>query len=158
MAAAVLDFEGFQISAGSFIIKELAVCAVHDDTFCGRWLFKPPHPFELIEPRKKENYLWVTKHLHKIKWDDGELPYEYLRSVLTIIMEMFPYIYVKELEKNKFLEFLTSKEILNLDDYECPKVNDLPPLNVFCPFQHGKNFNHCAVYKAKVFTKFLETI
>ncbi|GIY20858.1 hypothetical protein CDAR_607591 [Caerostris darwini] len=48
--AAVLDFEGFQISAGSFIIKELAVCAVHDDTFCGRWLFKPPHPFELLEP------------------------------------------------------------------------------------------------------------
>ncbi|GFQ71731.1 PC4 domain-containing protein [Trichonephila clavata] len=48
--------------------------------------------------------------------------------------------------------------ILNLDDFEWPKVNDLPSSDVMCPFSHKKNFNHCAVYKVRVYGKCLETV
>ncbi|GBO01480.1 hypothetical protein AVEN_218218-1 [Araneus ventricosus] len=158
MASAVLDFEGFQLSPGRFIVKELAVCAVNDDTFRGRWLFKSPHSYESLDRKKQNTYSWITKFLHHIEWNDGELPYDTFHCVLTVIFETFPYIYVKGLEKKKFLEFLTGRDILNLDDFECPKVRDLPFFGVLCPFMHGKSFQHCAVYKAKAFAKHLETI
>ncbi|GBO40947.1 hypothetical protein AVEN_92664-1 [Araneus ventricosus] len=158
MASAVLDFEGFQLSPGRFIVKELAVCAVNDDTFCGRWMFKSPHSFESLDRKKQNTYSWITKFLHHIEWGDGELPYDTFHCVLTVIFETFPYIYVKGPEKKKFLEFLTGRDILNLDDFECPKVKDLPSFDVLCPYMHGKSFSHCAVYKVKAFAKHLETI
>ncbi|GBM85732.1 hypothetical protein AVEN_163058-1 [Araneus ventricosus] len=71
MTSAVLDFEGFQISPGRFIVKELAVCAVNEDTFCGRWLFKPPHSFKTLDRKRQNTYTWITKFLHHIAWDDG---------------------------------------------------------------------------------------
>ncbi|GBN68644.1 hypothetical protein AVEN_251374-1 [Araneus ventricosus] len=158
MTSAVLDFEGFQLSPGRFIVKELAVCAVNEDTFCGRWLFKPPHSFKTLDRKRQNTYTWITKFLHHIAWDDGELPYDTFRCVLTVIFETFSYIYVKGLEKKIFLEFLTGRDLLNLDDFECPKLKDLPSFDVLCPFMHGKSFHHCSVYKAKAFAKHLETI
>ncbi|GBN27016.1 hypothetical protein AVEN_38540-1 [Araneus ventricosus] len=158
MASAVLVFEGFQLSPGRFVVKELAVCAVNEDTFCGRWLFKSPLSYKSLDRKKQNTYSWITKFLHHIEWEDGELPYDTFHCVLTVIFETFPYIYVKGREKKKFLEFLTGRDILNLDDFECPKVRDLPSFGVLCPFIHRKSFQHCAVYKVKVFAKYLETI
>ncbi|GFX86216.1 uncharacterized protein TNCV_2560981 [Trichonephila clavipes] len=158
MTSAVIDFEGFQLSSELFVVKELAVCAVNDDSFRGRWLFKPPHCFDQLPKPKQCTYSWVTKNIHKIKWESGELPYFYFRYVLDVIMGMFTYIYVKGLQKKKFFHFLTGRDILNLDDVKCPKVNDLYSSDVLCPFSHEKNFNHCAVYKARVYGKFLETV
>ncbi|GBN50944.1 hypothetical protein AVEN_72338-1, partial [Araneus ventricosus] len=149
---------GFQLSPGRFIVKELAVCVVNDDTFYGRWMFKSPHSFESLDRKKQNTNSWITKSLHHIEWEDGELPYDTFHCVLTVIFETFPYIYVKGLEKKKFLEFLTGRDILSLDDFECPKVKDLPSFDVSCPYMHGKSFSHCAVYKAKAFAKHLETI
>ncbi|GFY02553.1 uncharacterized protein TNCV_3504331 [Trichonephila clavipes] len=120
MTSSVIDFEGFQLSSELFVVKELAVCAVNDDTFRGRWLFKPPHSFDQLPKPKQCTYSWG-------------------------------------LEKKKFFHFLTGRKILNLDDFECPKVNDLPSSDVMCPFSH-ENFNHCAVYKARVYGKFLGTV
>ncbi|GBM42274.1 hypothetical protein AVEN_234993-1 [Araneus ventricosus] len=158
MASAVLDFEGFQLSPGRFIVKEPAVCAVNDDTFCGRWMFKSPHSFESLDRKKQNTYSWITKFLHHIEWEDGELPYDTFHCVSTVIFETFPYIYVKGLEEKKFLEFLTYRDILNLDYFECPEVKDLPSFDVLCPYMHGNSFYHCAVYIAKEFAKHLETI
>ncbi|GBM83140.1 hypothetical protein AVEN_107386-1, partial [Araneus ventricosus] len=93
MTAAVLDFEGFQLSPGRFIVKEMAVWAVNNDTFCGRWLFKSPHSFESLDLEKQKSFSWITKFLHHIKWEDGELPYDTLRCVLTTICQSFSYIY-----------------------------------------------------------------
>ncbi|KAF8782026.1 Retrovirus-related Pol polyprotein type-2 like protein [Argiope bruennichi] len=56
MTSAVLDFEGFQLSPGRFIVKEMAVCSVNDGTFYGRWLFKSLHSFESLN-RKKQSSL-----------------------------------------------------------------------------------------------------
>ncbi|GBN72877.1 hypothetical protein AVEN_272303-1 [Araneus ventricosus] len=92
MASAVLDFEGFQLFPGRFVVKELAVCAVNDDTFCGRWMFKSPHSFESLDRKKQNTYSWITKFLHHIDWEDGELPYDTFHCVLTVIFEAFPYI------------------------------------------------------------------
>ncbi|GBN71438.1 hypothetical protein AVEN_57719-1 [Araneus ventricosus] len=105
MTSAVLDFEGFQLSPGRFIVKELVVCAVNEDTFCGRWLFKPPHSFKTLHRKRQNKYTWITKFLHHIAWDDGELSYDAFRCLLTVIFETFSYIYVKGLEKKIFLEF-----------------------------------------------------
>ncbi|GBN64754.1 hypothetical protein AVEN_99707-1 [Araneus ventricosus] len=70
MASAVLDFEGFQLSPGRFVVQELAVCAVNDDTFCGRWMFKSPHSFVSLDRKKQNTYSWITKFLHHIEWED----------------------------------------------------------------------------------------
>ncbi|GBM11138.1 hypothetical protein AVEN_243011-1 [Araneus ventricosus] len=57
---------------GRFVVK---VWAVNNDTFCGRWLFKSPHSFESLDLEKQKSFSWISKFLHQIKWEDGELPY-----------------------------------------------------------------------------------
>ncbi|GFS72303.1 uncharacterized protein TNCV_1827161 [Trichonephila clavipes] len=121
MTSAVIDFEGFQLSSELFVVKELAVCAVNDDSFRGSCLFKPPHSFDQLPKPKQCTYSWVTKNIHKIKWESGELPYFYFRYVLDVTMGMFTYIYVKGLQKKKFVHFLTGREILNLNDFDVLK-------------------------------------
>ncbi|GBM37871.1 hypothetical protein AVEN_193389-1 [Araneus ventricosus] len=108
MASAVFGFEGFQLSPGRFVVKEMAMCAVNDDTFCGQWLFKSAHSFKNLDRKKQNTYSWTTKFLHQIEWNDGELSYVAFKCVSTVIFETFPYIYVKGLGK---------KEILRISDW-----------------------------------------
>lgn len=158
MLSAVIEFEGFQLSPRRYIVKELAVCAVHDNTFCGRWTFQPPHPFDQLNRKKQLSYAWLSRNMHHMDWTFGELPYSSLYSILVPVFEMFPHIYVKGLEKAKFLEFLSGRPIYNLDDFKCPRVHQLPLIDVNCPYLHDKHFPHCAVYKAAVYARFVETL
>ena len=60
--------------------------------------------------------------------------------------------FAKGLEKCKFLSTLLGKEVENLDDYGCPKIQHLNTdwLCTSYPYRH-KTILHCAERKAKAF-------
>lgn len=154
--AAVLDFEGFQLPSGLFIVKELAFYTVKDTHFYGVWHFQPPSPLENLPLSLRNQYSWVTRNIHLMDWQDGTLPYAKFKSLLFLLFEAFPDIYVKGLQKKNFFEFLTGRECHNLDDFNCPKVSELIPVCVECLI-HSSNFKHCALVKAAAFRNFLKS-
>lgn len=154
MTSAIIDFEGFQCGHNRFIVKELAVYVLNSPNIHNVWTFKSPFLFENLNKKKRLCHSWVTRNLHGIEWNYGDEDYKNLRYILTKLFQLFTRIYIKGLEKKRFLEYLSGRDILNLEDVNCPKIEHLPHANVQCP-HHTLNHIHCALYKAIGFGNFL---
>ena len=127
-------------------IKELGLFidgSVQGFSFC------PPKSFK---PNKQTT--WNTSHLHGIKWSSGKLDYEKLFAVFYDIKVRNAEVFAEGLEKRRLLTNLRGRNVENLDDYGCPKIQDLVKTDSswICfsyPFRHKRRL-HCAERKAKV--------
>ena len=143
MSCIVLDIELTEKN----VIKELGFFidrSVQGFSFC------PPKTFK---PNKQTT--WNTKHLHGIAWSSGKLDYQKLFAVFYDIKVMNAEVFAKGLEKCRLLTNLLGQNVEILDDYGCPKIQDLVETNNLwiCssyPFRH-KTKLHCAERKAKVY-------
>ena len=101
---------------------------------------------------------WNTNRLHGIAWSSGKLEYEKLFAVLYDIKVMNAEVFAKRFEKCRLLTRLLRQSVEKLDDYGCPKIQDLVgqgKANSSCicssyPFRH-KTRLRCAERKAKVY-------
>ena len=115
--------------------------------------FCPPKTFK---PNKQTT--WNTNHLHGIAWSSGKLEYEKLFAVFYDIKVMNAEVFAEGFEKCRLLTGLLGQNVENLDDYGCPKIQDLAGegkvnSSWICssyPFRH-KTRLHCAERKAKVY-------
>ena len=153
MSAVVIDFQGFQLSPHSYVVKELAFYDVYRG-YHNIWSFQPPHSWDELSSRKQRTYAWVIRNIHGIPWESGRLPYNTFRCVLTSLLASYDTIYVQGLEKAKFLEKFSPAVIINLDDLDCPKIDKLPISAMKCPF-HAPQFHYCALIRASAFANFL---
>ena len=97
----------------------------------------------------------TQKKLHRIAWSSGKLDYEKLFAVFYDIKAMNAEVFAKGLEKCRLLTNLLGQNVEVLDDYGCPKIQDLvkTPGLWNCssyPFRH-KTRHHSAERKAKVY-------
>ena len=143
MSCIVLDIELTEKS----IIKELGLFI---DGYVQGFSFCPPETFK---PNKQTT--WNTKHLHGIAWSSGKLDYEKLFAVFYDIKVMNAEVFAKGLEKCRLLTTFLGQKVENLDDYGCPKTQDLVKTSSLwnCssnPFRH-KTRLHCAERKTKVY-------
>ena len=112
--------------------------------------FCPPKSFK---PHKQTT--WNTSHLHGIAWSTGKLDYEKLFAVFYDRKVMNAEVFAKGLEKCRLLTNLLGRNVENLDDYRCPKIQDLVKTDSswICfsyPFRH-KTRLYCGERKAKVY-------
>ena len=143
MSCIVLDIELTETN----IIKELGLYfdgSVQGFSFC------PPKSFK---PNKQTT--WNTSHLHGIAWSSGKLDYEKLFAVFYDIRVINAEVFAKGLEKCRLLTNLVGRNVENLDDYRCPKLQDLVKTDsswIYSSylFRH-KTTLHCAERKAKVY-------
>ena len=143
MSLIVLDIE----LTDKNIIKELGLYL--DGSLQG-FSFCPPRTFK---PFKQTT--WNTSHLHGIAWSSGKMDYEKLFAVFYDIIVMNAEVFAKWLEKCRLLTNLLGRNVDNLDDYGCPKIQDLLKTDSswICSsytFRH-KTRLHCAERKAKVY-------
>ena len=99
------------------IIKELGLFI--DGSLQG-FSFCPPKTFK---PNRQT--AWNTSHLHGIAWSSGKLDYEKLFAVFYDIKLTNAEVFAKGLEKCRLLTAFLGQNVENLDDYGCPKVQDL---------------------------------
>ena len=145
MSLIVLDIELTEKN----IIKELALFidgSLQGFSFC---------PSKFFKPNKQTS--WNSRHLHGIAWSSGKLDYEKLFAVFYDIKVMNAEVFAKGLEKCRLLSNLLGQNVENLDDYGCPKIQDLVKTDTWwiCssyPFRH-KTRLQCAERKAKVYRK-----
>ena len=129
------------------IIKELGLFidgSVQGFSFCPPKTFKP-----------NTQTTWNTKHLHGIACSGRKLDYEKLFAVFYDIKVMNAEVFAKGLENCRLLTSLLGENVEILDDYGCPKIQDLVKTDSLwnCSsytFRH-KTRLHCAVRKAKVY-------
>ena len=143
MSLIVLDIELTQKNT----IKELGLFI--DGSLQG-FSFCPPKTF-----KTNKQTSWNTKHLHGIAWSSGKLDYEKLFAVFYNIKVMNAEVFAKGLEKCRLLTNRPRQNVENLDDYDCPKIQDLVKMYSLwiCssyPFRHKTRLN-CAERKAKVY-------
>ena len=110
------------------------------------------HP-KTFKPNKQTT--WNTRHLNGIAWSSGKLKYEKLLAVFFDIKVMNAEVFAERLEKCRLLTSLLRQKEEILDDYGCPKVQDLVITDSLwiCssyPFRH-KTRLHYAERKAKVY-------
>ena len=141
MSCIVLDIELFDIN----VIKRVFIDgSVQVFSFC------PPKTFKPIKQTS-----WNTKHLHGIAWSSGKLDYVKLFAVFYDIKVMNAEVFAKGFGKCRLLTRLLGQNVESLDDYGCPKIQDLVKTDSswICSsytFRH-KTRLHCAERKAKVY-------
>ena len=129
------------------IIKELGL---YIDGSLQGFSFCPPKTFK---PNKQTT--WNTSHLHGIAWSSGKLDYEKFFAVSYDLKEVNAEVFAKGLKKCRLLTRLRGQIVEILDDYGCPKIQDLVKTDNswICsnyPFRHKIKL-HCAERKAKVY-------
>ena len=82
--------------------------------------FCPPKSFK---PNKQTT--WNTRHLHGIAWSSGKLDYYKLCAVFYDIKAMNAEVFAEGLENCRLLSRLLGQNVEKLDDYGCPKIQDL---------------------------------
>ena len=99
------------------VIKELGL---HIDGSLQGFSFCPP---KTCKPNKQTT--WNTSHLHGIAWSSAKLNYDKLFAVFYDIKVMIAEVFAKGLEKCGLLIRLLGQNEESLDDYCCPKIQDL---------------------------------
>lgn len=148
----VLDFEGFQLKADCFIIKELAFYSINEGHHAC-WSFLPPMPWETLSRFHQKSFAWVIRNKHHLSWNSGVLPYCALRYILHYLSSAYSTIYVKGTEKLSFLERLMNG---NLRSLNCPKIKDLPlsVISIKCNL-HSQQVHSCALLKANSYANYI---
>ena len=129
------------------IIKELGLFI---DGCPQGFSFCPPKSFK---PNKQTT--WNTSHLHGIAWSSGKQVYEKLFAGFYDIRVMNAEVFAEGLEKCRLLTNLLGRNVENLNDYGCPKIQDPVKTDILwiCSSYifRQKTSLHCAERKTKVY-------
>lgn len=111
-----VDLQGFRGNSNNFIPKEIAV--VFNDKQYYNFIIKPPYEFSYLLPEKKKQANWLTKNHHHLQWEDG---YASIGSVCEFINANTTNssVYVKGLEKKRWLEEMLQKNVFNIENVLC---------------------------------------
>ena len=120
----VLDFDGFRHQKTGFTIKQLSIL--------------PPVPYNSLSASERKSHQWVSRFLHGLSWSAGSYPYWFLSQIFIAIKLRFPSgkFYAKGKEISESLQTLLRKEVVDVDSFLCPKVEEIShPIKHFtCAF------------------------
>lgn len=117
----VVDIQGFKTDENEFILKELALATQNNIHV---YLFKPPCAYYDLSKSEKAQVSWIERN-RNVYWREGYLPYKEITNIIKPLLSN-KRILVKGQEKVVWLRKLTNNDnILNLEFYYCPSLNDL---------------------------------
>jgi len=145
----IVDVQGFKRPLNAFTFKEVAITALEEDAVPVVYLFKPPYSWESLPGRFKSENSWLTRNFHGIPWEAGEIPYADVQEVLMAALKDATRVYVKGLEKKKWLGQLVP-HVRNLEDLGCPSLSRLTNNKKRCTHHVCCSRPVCAAYNVEV--------
>lgn len=146
-----IDVQGFQFGSNTFLCKEVAILNNQNELISHRFV-KLPIPIEHYTDHIKRHMSDVTYHIHGLKWENDDcLQYEQLSEYIReCIGSTDATIFVKGLEKKKWLEKIIPNEVTDIYSIGCPS---LEILKTFMKSNHCKkhlcnNNLSCAIENA----------
>lgn len=151
----IVDVQGFKSSGNRFVFKEIAVLYITDGSVTS-FLVQPPFPWTHLPARCKSENSWLTRNLHGLSWDSGTIRYSDFHPVLRSILTTAVRIYVKGLEKMRWLqEEYPDLSFVNFEDLECPNLLNLKTLSevpTCCDHSYISNLTtpNCAIQNVRL--------
>ena len=102
----IVDCQGFTTSLHSFVFKEVVILPVKIGTDPTVFHFKSPHAWNDLSNNFQVSNHWIARNFHGISWESGKIPYELLREKMEEALRDADKIYVKGLEKKRWIEKL----------------------------------------------------
>lgn len=119
----LIDIQGFHQQANRFVVKELAVQALRtNESACV--LFQPPFEWTNLPASCKATNSLLMRNFHGLTWDIGFISYFDILTTIEKLTEGGTVLFVKGLQKKKWLQLYTDKLVINLEDLGCPKIQD----------------------------------
>ena len=136
----VVDLQGFKRPENNFVLKKLAILSVNDSSEQPTaFLFQPRCPWNNLPMRYMRMNAWLQINYHGISWNWGDVPYEKASEILRKSLQHVDIIYVKGLEKIKWLKNFIG-EFYNIVDFD---DSDYPSLRKFR--KKSSCSHHCSV-------------
>lgn len=136
-----VDLQGFTVEK-QFIVKEVAV--LKNGTVLSHYTFASPMSWHLLTRSDKSRATWLTTNHHEIQWNDGNVPYNKAKRLITAAVSsdmngdhVSRLIYVKGYEKREWLADLLDDakddvtiETLDVDYEDIASLNKLDAVNI----------------------------
>jgi len=153
---AICDLQGFFDNNNQFVLKEFCICDL-DGTVSYHCLFQPPYPWDSLSHKVQNTNKYCSRNLHGLNWESGVLNYDDLTKTLRSATSKYKMIFVKGLDKKKFLDDKIDCYILDLGD--CFVTQSLKsmvqpsssPNVILCSYNHNNTVvkNNCALLNCK---------
>src|SRR5579859_3331801 len=109
----VIEFSYFRGIDSDFIVKELAVCSPHDRRQ-QIYVFTQPYPESNLSLDMRNSNMLRRNHGVHYAWDEGDIPYFRLSTILLNVSSEFSKIAAYGIEKCNFLQRITGRVVINL--------------------------------------------
>jgi len=118
----VLDMQGFLQSGNDFVIKELAIVSLKDDSDPKVFMFQEPFPWKRLSSKHRRINHSLEFHNHGLPWSSGKVPYTLVVNVLREYLSDAQIIYMRGKFKKSWLERfnLPVCEVTSIDYSEKP--------------------------------------
>lgn len=128
----VVDVQGFKVPVNKFILKELVILPLNEHVPQPySFLFQPPCNWMEIPPKYKRINRWLDFNCHCLQWSYGQIPYKLSSVILESLFDGAKTIYVKGLQKKRWLENFVKKstDVIDMDSMKCPTLLKLQEKN-----------------------------
>ena len=123
--SAFIGMEGYCLPSG-FILKEL--CIIYPNNEFDHFLFK--NPDLKLTKADKRTIRYTTEHLNELQYEDGNIPYEQIETILNSVKDFIIYTYSEIAVKN-LQKYLPTTVIKNIQQYGFIMPKTLPESGCF---------------------------
>jgi hypothetical protein len=137
----VMDFTYLDWRDGDIVFKELEAVVFH----CNRvlsYIFTKPYVWETVSMFSAQMIEAVD---HGCSWNDGDVPYSELETMLYREASSALAIYCYGPQKTKFISALIQRTVIDITQLGCPDLEDMRLPAISCTFACHKSKNICAL-------------
>lgn len=147
----VVDMQGFKQSAEDYILKELAITTLDDESEPLVFLFKPPYSFQRLSEQCKKENIWLQRNYHGICWSSGTFQYTEIGNILRAVLHDATKIFVRgPIWKEWLTRFKFKVDIINDSSF-----SSLKKTVTICLNHNGAYKNNCALHNVKLMKTYL---
>ena len=106
----VVDVQGLHNYKNEFVGKELAILIVEEDATPKVYNFRPPYVWSCLQSKQQCSNRWLERNFHGIPWSSGDLPQDKVEEILWENLNSVKKVYVKGLEKKRWLRKMLPTE------------------------------------------------
>jgi hypothetical protein len=140
-----VDFQGFFNNEDQIFIKEFAVYDAKTSKLRS-CLFRPPFEWNLLNSKAARSNRWCSRCCIRLGWNSGDVNYEKINEVVKDYTTNYYVLITKGEEKVKLLQDILDRGVLNLEDVQCPKIEDMPSSRLIpCIYHKNDSIARCAV-------------
>ena len=145
MSLLVIDFTYLEGRDGELLVKELATVDSHRNRVSS-YIFKKPYGWEEVPMFNARINEAID---HGCNWNDGDVLYSELETVLHREASSAVAIYCFGPLKTQFISGLLERTVIDIMQLGCPELADISLASISCTFAcHNKSKHVCALRTA----------